>query len=660
MNRPTALFLAIAILLAHTLSIHKNLAGEIAPPYDFAHVAYRLARDWVQTGRFGWEGGLSGVESYPSLTWVAISAVAERLYLPVTMFTQTVGMICALLVVLAVAQFSPERLAGIIAPLLIVVSGGLAAAGGSGLETALFALVLTVGFLAFERRLRWTLAGSLSLAAWTRPEGVYFVLAILVFELHRAWRDRRLERADERQTMLPVFAVPGGAVVLLMGLRAALGGHPVPVEWLAVVAPDGQQLRAGLVYLRDFFVGSGGPLLFVFPLSYLLRRKLSPLGDRACALTLFWCVVVACEGGGPLPFSELMVPILPILFVAVQEAMTVSLDRPGAFWPRLTWVLFVLGLVVSALTSKYPGDLGPLPLEGLHRRWMQSSTRPRFGYTEPLGRLGVAEEIEVTERLRAIGIFLRERVDPGHRVWTPWPGAIAYLSRLQVIDALGRCAPAPGAERTRPWNGRPRSDVLGGLAERPEYLVPMIRFSDEAPTLRYLADSWARGLDSSPHHEDRVPAFLAALEAYELITVPIDSRHTRRATMPLDRFFLMRLRSLGLTPLLEIVAADGGFRVLAKHRSHEQLVDLRLRLVERDGRVWTMTPIGRFEPRPDAIARHSLQLFPTGTHSIELVRGELPAEGDFVELRAVLLNPGAVEEEVSARASAEVIFPLER
>ena len=45
MNRVTALLLAMATLLAHSLAIHLEETGDFAPPYESVHRAYHLARN---------------------------------------------------------------------------------------------------------------------------------------------------------------------------------------------------------------------------------------------------------------------------------------------------------------------------------------------------------------------------------------------------------------------------------------------------------------------------------------------------------------------------------------------------------------------------------------------------------------------------------------
>ncbi len=659
MNRTFALFLAIAILIAHTLAIHKSAVGYVAPPYDVAHVAFRLARNLVQSGSLSWDGVVLGIESYPSLLWLGVAAIAERAYQPVTLACQITGAVSGVLTVIVLAQFSRGRLAGVIAPLLFVVSSSAAAATGSGTEAATFALLLTVAFLAFEQRWWWTFTISLALACLTRSEGMIFAGAMLVMELLRL-RKRAPRTSPADASLMTAFLLPVLVVVLVAGTRLALVGG-VASPWLrSVLAPAPGQWARGWAYLLDFLLTTGGPLLVVFPVWYLLRRSLSGLGTRAFVLSLLWFVLVVLGGGGSQPLFQAMVPILAILFVAVQEAMTVALDSRRPSLPALTWVLFILGLATSALVGKYPGDLGPFEVEELHRRWMQPRAEPRFGYEARLGRLGQVEEIDTTERLRAIGIYLRDQIDAGHAVLTPWPGAIGYLSRIRVIDAFGRTSPAPDSAGTRAWSGRPRTDVVALLETRPEYVLPRIRFQTTTPSLATIAADWAEGIDSMGAPEERVAAIADEFEAYELITVPVDRRHVRYGVLPRNRFFLLRRRDLDLAPRLHLRLDDesGWFRVEVEHHSPEQIVDLRVEATDGDGEVWSLRPTGVFERRPSITARSSILLFPTGMRRILLLRGMIPPEIDVRELRAVLRNPGARGASVFTHACEQVRLAL--
>lgn len=658
MNRTTALFVALAILLGHALALHQTAAGEVAPPYDMAFVAFRIGRNWVQSGEFSWLNGTLGIESYPSLLWILVAAAAERVYWPVNQFAQGVGLVSALLCALTLAQFSPVRLAGVIAPLLFVVSGSIAAAALSGMETATLTLLVTFSFLAYERGWSKLLGVSLLLTAIARPQGLLFVLMLLLVEVVRRLWERRGTTAPRARLWIS-FAPPLAAALAIGFWRYRATGQWAS-SWIEQCLELRPRLRLeGLHYLRDFFVTSGSAVLFVFPLWYLVRGSLSGVGIRACALTVFWSAAIAFGGGGWLPFSEAMAPILAVLLVAVQEAMQIALDSKRRGWPQATWVLFIAGLVVSAMASKFPGDLGPIPLEAAHRKWIEPTTQARFGYEEQLGRLGLVEEILATERLREIGLFLRDNIDADHAILSPWPGAIGYLTQRRVIDPLGRTSPTPGETRTRAWEGLARADLVKALEAAPAYVVPSLLFGPACPTVQDVAQEWVQSLDLLREKQQRAMHLRSLMSDYELITVPVVGPQSRPGVFPRNHFRLMRRVDLALTPRLSITLEGRRFRVEAEHRAYPQLADLRVQARDPHGALWSLRPNGSWEPRSSLLARTSVLLFHTGERSIRLLDAEAPDFEGPIEIRAVLRNPGAAGESLFTACSDEAIAVLD-
>jgi hypothetical protein len=653
MNRTIALLLTLAILLAHTLAIHKNDEDKIAPPYDQAHVAFRMANNFCENGSFAWDPGLPAGESYPSILWVGVATVFERLYLQVTSSCQLVGALSTMLAALILGRFSPGRLAGVIAPLLFVFAGGIAAAAASGMETAFFSLAIIASFLAFERRWPVRFAIALSVACATRSEGVLFAWTLLAIESASSLRGRDPTRPALWWSFVPPLLVTAA----ISGMRYFLLGHFLSPWTASLLEWDPQRWWRGFASLRDFVAGSGWTVLLFFPLWYLLRGSLRGLGRRAFLIASLWALVGAWAGGGHLPFSQSLVPMIPLLLIAIQEAMTQALDSKRRGMPAVTWVMFLVGLSSSALASKYPGNLGPLPLNGLHRWWMQPEVEPMFGYTEHRGRLGLDEELNVTERLRSIGIFMRFKVDPRFTVLTPWPGSIGYLSRLKVIDAFGRTTPPPGSDRVRPWTGSQRADVVSLLAQKPDYIVPAM-MGDLAPKVQRIATIWTRYIDLHPEDVARSKRIGELLQDYEQITVPIPVGNSENPDAPRRPCYLMRRKDLGLAPRLSVSLEGRSFRVEVSHHSHEQLVDLRVEAVDAEGRSWYLRPNGEWVSGSKVLARCSIVLFETQPRRIELVRGELPEGIGATQLRAVLRNPGASDEHAFSMASEPCTTPI--
>ena len=651
MNRTIALFLALAVLLAHALALHESTSGDVAPPYDQAHVAYRLGRNLAQTGAIAWEADEAGAETHPSLLLIGLASIAERAYVSVTIFCQSLGAIATFLVVIAVSFFSPVRLAGVIAPLLLVVSGGLASSALSGTEVPLAALFAITGFLAFERRRPVLLAISLPLLCATRAEGVLLAIAIFLCELSGP----RLARPAGRR-MLAAFVPAGLLLVAVSTIRYFSQGTPLSPAMSKILACDG--FARGSAFVIDFAVGSVTPFLIAFPLWYFMRRTLPATGGRALLFSGVWSMAIAASGGGSMPFAGEMIPVLPILCVSVQEAMTLALDSQRRGLPQLSWALFLFGMIGSGLASKFPGDLGPIPTERLHRNWLKPRASMPFGYDNGLSRLALFEELQVTERLRAIGLFLRDHVDPDSTLLTPWPGSVGYLSSLRVIDLMGRVSVAPPRDRVVAWSGRPRADVLAALELAPDYIMPSLKAFHRSPPVSDLAADWIEGLDlPSDNPEQRHQQLVSAFAHYEMLAVPIQYE-AEPPSADAAVLHLLRRRNLKLAPQLTVDVKEGIFTVEARHRSHGQIVDLRVQVVDNKGSTWSMRPTGEFVQKPNVLARTRLFLPDTGNRSIRLVMAALPTECRAVRMRIALRNPGARGDHLFADASEVVAVDL--
>jgi hypothetical protein len=632
-------FVALMALLVHALAIHETYLGAVAPPSDYAHVAFRYGRQLARSGQLSWNASDAVPGLPPSLLWAWVAAFAERFQITVTNFCQGLGALSTLLTVLVLARFSPDRVSGVIAPVLFVVCGAAATAAGSGAETALLGLLLTGSLLAYERRWPSVLALLLALAVLTRSEGGLVALTLCAFEF-LGLRPRAREGASRRTIRWPFIAPLGVALVLAWQRQSDQGDWRSP--WMrAIFAGDAASWRANLDAVRDAFVGLGGPLLFVFPLWYTVRGLLHGIGVRSCLITLVWILALVAGGERPEPFGQALAPVLAILYVAVQQAMAQALDSPKRYLPRLTWALFVAGGFVSLAASKFPGQFEPPWMERMHRRWMTPESAARFGYRPSMGRSGLQEEIDGTEILRAIGLFLRDNAPRDSTVLTPWPGAIGYLSRLRVEDLLGRTSVLDPARPQKAWNGTKRTDVIAVVSRQPDHIVPLLRMPISAPSVQEIASSWIDHLDFSRGDPQRRQLLYDILSSeYELITVPV-STYTAPGTLFNDRFYLMRSRALRAAPRLELSRSGLQLRVLVHHAAPAQIVDLRVVLRLTSGETLHLLPTGEFAPGEPRNARTSILLLATGEQPIDLARVTLPEDCSGCELVISLLNPGA-------------------
>ncbi len=630
MNRSIALFVALAMLLAHVLAIYSDADGNLGFPYEQLYTAFRLGRNGVQYGYVQWgpEGG--GVESYSSLLWIGVAAAGDKFTNWVNYCCQSLAIVSGLLTVIALSRFRPRRSAGLIAPLLFVASGTVAAACGSGMEDALLTLCLLCAFWSLERGWPIRLALALVLLVLARADGMLFVLLLLLLSCAPGgplfgWR-----------LWLP-FGIAWCAFLLeTLAWKSASGSawHPT---LRALVEPYPGQVREGWGSLLDFVRIAPSPLLLVFTLACIARGKLGALGWRALAMAAAVTCLVVLGGRSPLPFGQAFLPALPFLFLALQETLIELLDaRPLVRRAGLAGLFGVL--LLSGLASQEPGDLGPLRVGSWLRAWMRSDGSTRAGYAEPLARAGLMEEIRNTNHLRAAGIFLRDHIDSAASVLSPWPASIGYLSRMEVHDLLGRTNPAPGLPARGSWTRRGRGDVVAALAEQPDYVIPRVDGAGRAPSRAELAAEWTHEFDLCGSQPGRSRAIEQALEDYELMTVPVQG-YVRGPIQPrMEPFFLLCHKRLHNRPALQLDVREGELVLHVHGARAEQLADLSVRTWTRSGTPGWVRPTGETCAHA-VVARSGLLLGDTGERHVEVLRWRIPEEVQRIEVR--LLNPEA-------------------
>lgn len=638
MKRSVALFVALALLIAHALAIHATPSGDLAPPYDTAFAAYRVGSTLVHQGYLGWGPESGGLESYPSFLWVLITYVIERSYLSINHWAQLVGGACAMATVLLTSRFHSDRVASLIAPFLLAISGSFAAAALSGTETALVALLFTAGFVANERGWSKTFGLSLALAGLARPEA--WLLTPLYFaQRYLPW----LKHGTDRGPRVNSYLYPVGAFLALALLRRWLGGDFVSGFTAGLLTFEGQSMQGVGEALRDFLISSVSPLLLIYTIWYLFRRRLSVTGRRGLFLTAGWILLAATRETESLPFNESMVPVLPVLLIAVQEGLINALNSTRGWVRQFAWASFFLAGLLTILASRVPDNVGSFPFARYQYKWLQPSQGPRLGERGWLGRPGLVDEIEKTQFLRATGIFLREGVDANVTVLTPWPGAIGYLSRLDVRDLRGRATALMGEDRLRSWRRPGRTDLVAALRMGAGYVIPTCRATATPPTPSSLATAWIVHLDEAELSDtERLSEVIDALGQYELITVPLPSPSRTSSKRFHGKAYLLRNKDLDQAPELQLRVEGDTAVVTCTHVGHAQLADLRLTLKDEEDGETSITPVGNLSPDRVVLARKDLLLTRTGARAVELMRLKLPEDAwRGKSLNASLLNPGS-------------------
>lgn len=647
MNRTTALLVALGALVAHTLAIHLGPGGQFGEPYDSAHVAFRLGRNLARGAGATWipggGPGAGGLESYPSPLWVGLCWAIERVSASPVLWTQISCMVAALLSVMVSGRVAAKRFVGIVPPMLLVLSGAWAAASASGTEHTLTALALTVAFVAGEHRRSIAFALGLALLTAARPEGM--LIAVL---LGTGYVIVPRFRRGTRSALPLITLLPTALVFGALWLHTGNASRPLLVSLLAPFTTL-ERAPQGLIYLRNFATTSVIPVLLCVPLIPLMAGRISSAGARALFVALVWAGLVVLSGGGAAPFGLALVPALPLAAIAIQEGLLGALDTGEAIIERVAWVVLSTAAALSLIASRFPGDLGPLHLKEVHEAWMTVEQPPAYGIAPMLGRSCLEDEVRIAGRMRALGIFLRDEVGAGYSILSPWPGALGYLSGMDVHDWFSRTDQAPGVRPQPCWlsSPAPAVDLLAPVRELPDFILPGV-ISTRAASHGKLGtgvDQALFQLDADPSM-DRARELQALLSKYELLTLPVEPPG-RGTPLP---FYLLRRSDLGWSPSLEIrrtqdevlIELRMGASQLKPTPGHRLLTNIEVEAKDSEGKTWWLTPSGALAPNT-ALMRANLLLNPRGEQPTELIRWSLrdaPTGARLVSLEARILNPG--------------------
>ena len=634
----------MAALLAHILAVHHDARRQFAGPFDLAFVPFRMARNLAYHGQLVWNLGDPGpaFDVYPSPLWLAWCAGLEHISAPTAFASQVLGILATLATIALSSRIAAERIAGVVTALLLVASGTVAVAGASGTELPLLMLAATAALVRYERERGRSFLVAATCLATLRAESLVLLLLFVLFEVAERLRGRHKVRWS-------AFAVPFGAWIACACLQTRHGGSMYLAE-LALLRPERETLQAGFGQLVDLGSTAVTPLLMGIPLAVLCAGRLSAVGVRALALALAWIAVVVLRGGGALPFGAVWAPALPFVFLAVQQGLIVALDTGRRRFEVATWCLIGVAVSAAALASKFPGNLGPLPLDEWHRNWMTATGPVPYDQRPVLGRLAVDDEIRRDTELTSLARFLRRHSHDGTSILTPWPGRLGYASSLQVHDLFDRYA----GETRDDWLGRPRPkiDVAGLLERKPDLFLPSFlsrRTLSSTQFQRRLASQlWSLG-DDDPA---RGHLLSEHLDEYELVTLPLGLTGSGTATRR-QPCYVLRRRDLGVTPrlLLRREAQQIVVQLAADERdrrsSPPQLARLQLELVDARGRSQFLDPRGVPHRDRNIFARTGLlvsagveravTLFTVPLENGVLGNGVL---GNGAEVRARLFNPG--------------------
>lgn len=394
------------VVIAQALVI---VTGSGEPFVDDAWISLRYARNLVEGGYGLVFNAGERVEGYTHPLWVLIDAVIVALGVPPKIALSAVGVGSWIGATLATRRAAREAGASPESSSIAAAIVAFAAVGVfwalSGLETAAFAWALIeavrLARAAMRGQSRALAAGAIfGLACWLRPEGALGLFVVLAVWIGAAAREGASRRAFASAATM--FAAAVATYAPWEMFRIFYYGSLVPnTFWAKSGGAPAWMIERGAAYLLE--TAAKGPLVPLFVTLVVTPRALRKpeiLAPLACAMTLL--ALTLWVGGDYLPFGRFVVPVIPLLALAIAG----SVDE--------------LSVRSSPVVARAMGCVACLA-----------------GLLAHFGETRVRAFENATERYVVAGAWLRDHARADVLVATPAAGVIGWLGNTRVLDEFG-------------------------------------------------------------------------------------------------------------------------------------------------------------------------------------------------------------------------------
>jgi hypothetical protein len=471
--------LGLVVLAGFALAEWQRTGGRPGAPLDDVYIHYQYARNLATGGGFGFNPGQPTSGSTSPL-WVLLLSgaywLSGTLPVPARLLSVTAYLGVGVATAVLGRQLLADRRAALLASVLTVLSGRLAWAGMSSMETTLFCLVSLLGILRHDAE-----------RARERPafgSAVLFGLATLLRWL--TWcRSLRLEENPRRSSsrsrgksgdIVEPHQAAGGSAPWLVQEAVSVAIYvalivPYPVlsyAWTGHLLPNTFRVVSGdvvyepLRYVREF--------LELVLRDHLLLTALLPIGlvvlgrrhGRARPLFLAWAVGLPFASAWLAPrlrhHGRYVMPLVP-LYVLLGVAGLVAVM--GWFEKRMVRQAVLravqVGTTVLVLGIALWGTV----------RWAD-----QFAWNvDNINKMHVA-----------LGHWVAENTSPNAVVAANDIGAIGYISGREVVDTVGLVTPEV-IDVLSPWDWAWKRDAA---------LCRYLSYRD--PELVLLLPNWYRAL----------------------------------------------------------------------------------------------------------------------------------------------------------------------
>jgi hypothetical protein len=409
-----ALLGAAALLLVHGPFYFDFYADDALITLRYSqHLADGQGPNWNSDGR---------VEGYTTFLWMGVHAGFAKLGFDVIDASRALGLSAVVGAMLVMHRTwsmwaDEEPASGFASPIVVAaavialaLTDGVAFWGFSGMETTAFMALLTLSAFLFLQEQRaggppWS-AVALAATAMTRPEGLIAVAVTGSFFVIRAGL------SDDRREALLRFATWSAVFLFLYGSyfvwRYTYYDHLLPNTFYAKVESTSALYERGLDYVWTY--GLRYQLLPLLGGVAVMLTNVRLRWDAAyiLALTTAMLTGVVIAGGDEFPYGRMIVPILPLVYIAGLAGLATLLARVSSSAMQ-KGVIAAAVLTLGAL-SLFRGSLefaGPIESErqGQQERailatWMSENTPPEYTIAAfAVGAIGFYSERDVLDLL---------------------------------------------------------------------------------------------------------------------------------------------------------------------------------------------------------------------------------------------------------------------
>jgi len=484
-NRLTRILpIAVAMLVLGVLLARQwQTAGDLASvPLDDAYIHYRFADNLARGRGFAFNPG----EPTPGSTsplWVVLLAAGELAGLDPILTSKVLGalafVVCVWLTYQLALRLTDNHWLATLAGVLVALSGRLAWAALSGMETAAFAaLTLLAIYRLLDRPLDVITSAILGSAALLRPEG-YLLFALLVISDQGSAISRRTSSGDSLQS---TARRPSSPAPVAQQRGFVLRHLSNVVVFALIIAP----------YILFSLATTGSPLPNTFranarelpTLQYLFGYVVNYAAyDNVLAILFIFGAPMAWKDRRARP-----VALWAIGFPLVAALLTPNLRHHGRYtiplipFNTLLGALFVRELFRDKMTQVARVPAARLTLAVIAAMGVISGGVNVWRWSG----LYAADARDITQMHVAMGHWIAANTPPGATLALSDIGAITYLSGQRVLDIVGLVTP----------------DILPAVAGRPVSLerdqVVFDYLARHRPDVVVIIPTWYPYLASSP------------------------------------------------------------------------------------------------------------------------------------------------------------------